>query len=226
MRIFRPRLTRRLSIFLVLFEAKSTLIWKVQRTSARTIRPTLTTDSTSFSIRWCQPREPQCQAPAQPRLTRARPCQWRGQSRPGRSYRSFPQYTPARPRGRYRLYDCMIDLYEDEAQHLFIQYSVYFWLINDIINIIYKNHDLAIARSSSSRADPVLRVAFKYLNASSQCSVALIYIFKYPHTGQWHWFKYLNTPSKGSRHTEYAFVTETQISHLLPNRGNNGHSLL
>ena len=42
---------------------------------------------------------------------------------------------------------------------------------------IYENHDLAI---------PALRVAFDYLNASSQCSVALIYIFKYPHTGQWH----------------------------------------
>ena len=27
-----------------------------------------------------------------------------------------------------------------------------------------ENHDLAIARSSSSRADPGLRVAFKYLN--------------------------------------------------------------
>ena len=28
-------------------------------------------------------------------------------------------------------------------------------------------------------------------------------------------FKYLNTPSKGSRHTDYTFVTEGQISHLL-----------
>ena len=28
----------------------------------------------------------------------------------------------------------------------------------------YENHDLAIARSSSSRADPGLRVAFKCLN--------------------------------------------------------------
>ena len=31
-------------------------------------------------------------------------------------------------------------------------------------NIKYENHDLAIARSSSSRADPGLRVAFKCLN--------------------------------------------------------------
>ena len=29
---------------------------------------------------------------------------------------------------------------------------------------LYENHDLAIARSSSSRADPGLRVAFKCLN--------------------------------------------------------------
>ena len=29
---------------------------------------------------------------------------------------------------------------------------------------IYENHDLAIARSSSSHADPGLRVAFKCLN--------------------------------------------------------------
>ena len=28
-------------------------------------------------------------------------------------------------------------------------------------------------------------------------------------------FKYLNTPSKGSRHTDYTFVTDTQITHLL-----------
>ena len=39
-------------------------------------------------------------------------------------------------------------------------------------------------------------------------------------------FKYLNTPSKGSRHTDYTFVTDTQISHLLPNRGTKAHSLL
>ena len=31
-------------------------------------------------------------------------------------------------------------------------------------SIINENHDLAIARSSSSRADPGLRVAFKCLN--------------------------------------------------------------
>ena len=30
--------------------------------------------------------------------------------------------------------------------------------------IYYENHDLAIARSSSSRADPGLKVAFKCLN--------------------------------------------------------------
>ena len=30
--------------------------------------------------------------------------------------------------------------------------------------LIYENHDLAIARSSYSRADPGLRVAFKCLN--------------------------------------------------------------
>ena len=30
--------------------------------------------------------------------------------------------------------------------------------------MIYENHDLAIARSSSSRADPRLGVAFKCLN--------------------------------------------------------------
>ena len=29
---------------------------------------------------------------------------------------------------------------------------------------MYENHDLAVARSSSSRADPGLRVAFKCLN--------------------------------------------------------------
>ena len=28
-------------------------------------------------------------------------------------------------------------------------------------------------------------------------------------------FKYLNTPRKGSRHTDYTFVTDTQITHLL-----------
>ena len=28
-------------------------------------------------------------------------------------------------------------------------------------------------------------------------------------------FKYLNTPSKGSRHTNYTFVTDTKITHLL-----------
>ena len=28
-------------------------------------------------------------------------------------------------------------------------------------------------------------------------------------------FKYLNTPSKGSRHTDYTFVTDRQITHLL-----------
>ena len=32
----------------------------------------------------------------------------------------------------------------------------------EILN--HENHDLAIARSSSSRADPGLRMAFKYLN--------------------------------------------------------------
>ena len=48
--------------------------------------------------------------------------------------------------------------------------------------ITNENHDLAMARSSSSRADPRLRVAFKYLN----------------------------TPSKGSRHTDYTFVTDRQ----------------
>ena len=69
---------------------------------------------------------------------------------------------------------------------------------------VYKKYDIALAMSSSY-ADPVLGhcPGWGYLN-----------IFKYPHTGQCHWFKYLNTPSKGSRHTDYTFVTDTQITHL------------
>ena len=37
-------------------------------------------------------------------------------------------------------------------------------LVYFLKNIQYENHDLAIARSSSSRADPGHRVAFKCLN--------------------------------------------------------------
>ena len=41
----------------------------------------------------------------------------------------------------------------------------HFHLLSDSFELnIYENHDLAIARSSSSRADPGLRVAFKCLN--------------------------------------------------------------
>ena len=32
-------------------------------------------------------------------------------------------------------------------------------------------------------------------------------------------FKYLNTPSKGSRHTDYTFVTDRHISHLSQTEG-------
>ena len=40
-----------------------------------------------------------------------------------------------------------------------------YWLtLCEHVNIMHENHDLAIARSSSSRADPGLRVAFKCLN--------------------------------------------------------------
>ena len=50
---------------------------------------------------------------------------------------------------------------------------------------------------------------YKHLNTSSQCSVALIYIFKYHQPGQWHWFIHLNTPNKGSR-IEYTIPAQGQ----------------
>ena len=54
----------------------------------------------------------------------------------------------------------------------------------------HENHDLAITRSSSSLADPGLRVAFKCLN----------------------------TPSKGSRHTDLSWTDRLYICHRQTNR--------